>query len=69
MTEAPYSASVRPIAGPAIMRQSSRTRMPARTWGLVIAPDGLMLSGNGAGGEASWRGLISNGGSLSSVRP
>lgn len=27
-TEAPYSASVRPMEGPAMMRQSSRTRMP-----------------------------------------
>lgn len=60
MTCAPYSASVRPIAGPAIMRQSSRTRIPERTWGLEVGVTGGWLGGRGVRGEVSEASLVSS---------
>lgn len=66
-TEAPYSARVRPIAGPAIIRQSSRTRMPLRIWGRLVVWDDVRAKG--AGGELDSRFLIVHGGSFRSAFP
>ncbi len=48
-TEAPYSANVREITGPAITLLRSRTLMPASTWGFSV--EFASVGANGAGGE------------------
>jgi hypothetical protein len=64
MTCAPYSASVRPIAGPAMIRQSSRTRIPDRTWGLVVGIIGGAGRGRGVRGEVSEGNFVSSHGGI-----
>jgi len=41
------------MAGPAMMRQSSSTRMPERIWGFVVVVAGIERVENGAAGEES----------------
>ena len=53
ITCAPYSASVRPMAGPAMMRQSSRTRMPDSICGLELGVTGSGAERNETGGDES----------------
>lgn len=68
MTCAPYSASVRPIAGPAIIRHISRTRIPVRICGLDVE-DTEAKAGNGTGGDSSCSRFSSHGGVDRRVRP
>ena len=68
MTWAPYSARVRPMAGPAMMRQSSRTRIPERIWGLIWG-DGNRGDVKGVGGELSSSRVSFQGGVFMRVRP
>ena len=69
MTWAPYSARVRPMAGPAMMRHSSRTRMPDRGWGFEEGIPEAVCGGKGAGGELSLSLVSSTGGFERSVLP
>jgi hypothetical protein len=62
ITEAPYSPRMRVMVGPAMMRHSSRTLMPAR--GEVEA-----VEGRGMGGVVVSRGRISHGGRVRLVLP
>jgi hypothetical protein len=62
MTEAPYSASVRPIEGPAMMRHSSRTRTPERGCDVWFEVQPKFIGVKGAGGDTSSRELTVHGG-------
>jgi hypothetical protein len=62
MTEAPYSASVRPIEGPAMMRQSSRTRIPDRGCEVLFKVQRKFVGVKGAGGDRASRELTVHGG-------
>lgn len=66
-TVAPYSASVLPIAGPAMILQSSRTRIPLRIWGGLLAWSAVEVKG--AGGEMDSSGFSVHGGSFRSAFP
>ncbi len=57
------------MAGPAMMRHSSRTRIPARTCGFDPGVGGLVEAGNGAGGEESSILVTSHGGIESTFLP
>ena len=67
-TEAPYSASVRDITGPAITRLRSRTLIPVRIWGFCAEEDTEEVV-KGAGSESDSNISIENNGSLLSAFP
>lgn len=63
-TVAPYSARIREIVGPAMMRHSSRTLMPSRTRGLDNVG-----AGKGTGGEVFSSGDTVHAGSFAAAAP